>query len=108
MSYPINPPAHVGECATCGKVQDLATCEDCENQAEQAKAPCLAFWAALAVDAELHRSFDYETQAFDSGHEVVAQSNSKYGIWQDGAMIERAMTLTESIQWCIQNREVLI
>ena len=108
MSYPINPPTHVCECATCGRVQELATCEDCENQAEKAKAPYIAFWAALAVDAELQRSFDYETQAFDSGHEVVAQSNSKYGIWQDGAMIERAMTLTESIQWCIQNREKLI
>ena len=108
MSYQLNPSSHVGERATCGRVQELATCEDCEHKNEKTKAPYIALWAALAVDAELQRSFDYETQAFDSGHEVVAQSNSKYGIWQDGAMIERAMTLTESIQWCIQNREELI
>ena len=108
MSYQIDQPTHEGECATCGKVQELEICEDCENQAEKAKAPYIAFWAALAVDAELQRSFDYETQAFDSGHEVVAQSNSKYGIWQDGAMIEKPMNLSEVIQWCIQNREKLI
>lgn len=110
-SYQINPPVHVGECATCGRVQEREICENCEAKEEARKAPYLAFWAALAVDAELQKSFDVETECFDSGHIVMyVGSLSKYaiGMPEEAFCIERAMTLPEAVEWCIENREVLI
>jgi len=107
MSYPINPPTHVGECATCGKVQELAICEDCEHNAQKAKAPYLAFWAALAEDAELQHSFDYGTEGFDSGHLVYVCGDA----WTLKNQLNETMeygTMSDVVEWCIENREVLI
>jgi len=106
--YQINPPIHVGECACCGKVQEREICEDCEAKEEARKAPYLAFWAALTVDAELQRSFDHETQAFDSGHYVTCNKGLIYCICQHEGTAVKSGPLSRVAEWCIENREELI
>ena len=107
MSYPINPPTHVGECATCGRMQELEICEGCETQAEKDKAPYIALWAALAVDAELQRSFDYGTEGFDSGHLVYVCGDAWTLKNQSNETMEYG-TMLDIIEWCVANREVLV
>jgi len=113
-SYQINPPVHVGECATCGHVQEREICEDCEAKEEARKAPYLAFWAALAVDAELQKSFDVETECFDSGHTVTYIGGTYRLANPEGETLRTFvdsnewLPISEVITWCQANREVLI
>jgi len=112
-SYQINPPIYTGECATCGRVQEREICEDCEAKEESRKAPYMAFWAALAVDAELQRSFDHETHAFDSGHVIryvggVYKIINRLGVEVTDDYGCFLLSKKEAITWCIENREELI
>jgi len=106
-SYQINPPIHVGECVMCGRVQEREICEDCEAKEEAQKAPYLAFWAALAVDAELQRSFDVETECFDSGYLAYVCGDAWTLKNSSGETVEYG-TMSDVVEWCIENREVLI
>ena len=107
MSHPINPPTHVGECATCGRMQELEICEGCETQEKARTTPYYDLWVALEFDKTLQRSFDVVIECFDSGHEIWF-TGGKYSVFRRGKLIGSPMILSDLVQWCIQNREKLI
>ncbi len=116
-NYQINPLIHVGECATCGRVQEDAICEDCTAAMESRNTAILDFYGNLPAD--LQRAFDLSEGLFDSGHEVEF-AHGVYSVWVtwfSGSPIPefkklRAPIMTgslaEAVEWCIENREVLI
>jgi len=112
--YQINPPIYTGECATCGRVQEDAICEDCTAFMEAQNTAILDFYAALPAD--LQAAFDPADSIFDGGYQIKKVSKSRQGIKWTAQQVYTNETVSPAyfyctaslIEWCIQNREVLI
>lgn len=127
MSHDLDPYGNGTErtkpCATCGDRTSAADdngkpkCADCMGIQERRNSAILDFHNALPAD--LQAAFDTADAVFDSGHEVAYLPQLReYSIYDrahspmwlpeiDGAW-SFSVPLTQAIQWCIENREVLV